>query len=227
MPRIRSQTYGEWGNLTYAWRSVSNFTDAFVRECFLDEMADALGRDPYELRMELLPGSAESPLKKVLEVAVSNARWNEPLPDGWGRGIAVWSTWDITPVAQVVEVEVRNGAVRVHRVVCAIECGIAINPDLIEAQMEGGIAWGLTALLKQPITIKNGRVQQSNLHDNPILTIEEMPIVEVHIVPSSRRPAGVGEMGVPPIAPAVLNGIYAATGKRIRHLPIRPEDLQG
>lgn len=222
MPRLRSETFDGWDDLTYAWRSVTNFTDAFVQECFLDEMATALGRDPYELRIELEP----SPLLEVLELAANKASWGEPLPQGWGRGIACWSTWNVTPVAQVAEVSVSaNGIVRVERVVCAIDCGIAVNPDMVEAQMEGGVVWGLTAALKGAIEFENGRVQQSNFDDYPLLRMDEMPLVEVHIIKSDRRPTGVGEMGVPPAAPAVLNAIYNATGKRIRHLPVRPEDL--
>ena len=114
---------------------------------------------------------------------------------------------------------------KVERVVCAIDCGLVVNPDMVAAQMEGGIVWGLTAALKGAIEFENGRVVQSNFDDYPILRMDEMPQVEVHIVPSDRRPTGVGEMGVPPAAPAVLNAVYNATGKRIRHLPLRPEDL--
>jgi isoquinoline 1-oxidoreductase beta subunit len=126
----------------------------------------------------------------------------------------------------VAEVSVSDqGIVRVHRVVCAIDCGIPINPLMIEEQMESAIAWGLTAVLKEPITIENGEVQQSNYHDYPLLRMDEMPAVEVYAVPSDELPTGVGEMGVPPIAPAVLNAVFDATGIRIRHLPIRPEDI--
>jgi isoquinoline 1-oxidoreductase beta subunit len=129
-------------------------------------------------------------------------------------------------VAHVVEVSVApNGAIRVERVICAVDCGMVINPDTVVAQMEGGIAFGLTAALKAHITIENGRVAQSNFHDYPLLRIDEMPQVEVHIVPSTERPTGIGEMGVPPIAPAVANAIFAATGKRVRHLRIRAQDL--
>jgi CO/xanthine dehydrogenase Mo-binding subunit len=222
MPEIRSTTFQSWDDLTYAWRSVTNFTDAFVRECFLDEMADAIGQDPYELRLELAPSS----LHEVLELAASKAGWGEPLPEGWGRGIASWSTWSVSPVAQVAEVSVSpEGTIRVERVVCAIDCGLVINPDMVEAQMEGGIVWGLTAALKGSIDIENGQVKQSNFDDYPLLKMDEMPQVEVHIIPSDRSPTGVGEMGVPPAAPAVLNAIFNATGKRIRHLPVRPEDF--
>jgi CO/xanthine dehydrogenase Mo-binding subunit len=222
MPTIRSKTYQGWDELTYAWRSVTNFTDAFVRECFIDEMALALEQDPYDLRLELTEGL----LHQVVELAANKAGWGEPLPEGWGRGIACWSTWNVTPVAQVAEVSVTpEGGVRVHRVVCAIDCGLVINPDMVAAQMEGGIAWGLTAALKSGIEFENGRVLQSNFDNYPLLRMDEMPQVETHIVPSDRRPTGVGEMGVPPVAPAVFNAIYNATGKRIRHLPLQPEDL--
>ncbi|MBK5108364.1 MAG: molybdopterin-dependent oxidoreductase [Anaerolineales bacterium] len=222
MPRVNSQTFESWDNLTYAWRSVTNFTDAFVRECFLDEMAYALDRDPYQLRLELLP----SQLHNVLDTVVANSNWGEPLPPGSGRGIACWSTWNVTPVAQVAEVSVsETGQVRVHRVVCAIDCGLVVNPDMVTAQMESGIVWGLTAALKGSIDIENGSVQQTNFADYPLLQIDEMPQVEVHLVSRDRRPTGVGEMGVPPAAPAVLNAIFAATGKRIRHLPVRPDEL--
>ena len=118
-----------------------------------------------------------------------------------------------------------NGNVRVQRVVCAVDCGKVVNPDTVAAQMEGGIAFGLTAALKAEATFKNGRAQQSNFHDYPILQMNEMPVVEVYILESEERPTGIGEMGVPPIAPAVANAIFAVTGKRIRHIPIRPEDL--
>jgi isoquinoline 1-oxidoreductase beta subunit len=203
---------------------VGNMPEAFAHECFLDEVAAELGRDPYELRLELLSGRNRA----VLELAATKAGWGTDLPEGWGRGIAFHSTFGVTPVAQVAEVSVdEDGNVRVHRVVCAVDCGVVINPDTVAAQMEGGIAFGLTATLKADIAIENGRTQQSNFHDYPLLRIDEMPIIEVHIVPSNSLPSGIGEMGVPPIAPAVLNAVYAATGKRIRHLPIRPEDLRG
>jgi isoquinoline 1-oxidoreductase beta subunit len=222
MPQIKSKTFQSWDDLIYAWRSVTNFTDALVRECFLDEMAVALNRDPLELRLELAPRS----LHEVLELAATKAGWGEPLPEGWGRGIASWSTWSVSPVAQVAEVSVSpEGTIRVERVVCAIDCGLVINPDMVEAQMEGGIVWGLTAALKGSIDIENGQVKQSNFDDYPLLKMDEMPQVEVYIVLSDRSPTGVGEMGVPPAAPAVLNAIFNATGKRIRHLPVRPEDF--
>jgi isoquinoline 1-oxidoreductase beta subunit len=207
---------------TGAWRSVGNFPEAYAHECCVDEVAAALGRDPYELRREILPDLERA----VLELAASKADWGSPLPDGWGRGIAFHSTFDTTPVAQVAEVSVdSNGGVRVQRVVCAVDCGRVINPDTVAAQMEGGIAFGLTAALKAAVTVRNGRVEQSNFHDYPLLRIDEMPAIEVYVAPSDRDPSGVGEMGVPPTVPAVLNALYSATGRRLRRIPVRPEDL--
>jgi CO/xanthine dehydrogenase Mo-binding subunit len=223
VPRITSQTHDSWDELTYAWRSVTNFTDAFVQECFIDEMAAALDRDPLELRLAIEPPSLHS----VLELAASKAGWGASLPPGRGRGIACWSTWGVTPVAQVAEVFVSSeGEVRVERVVCAIDPGLVINPDMVAAQMEGGIVWGLTAALKESIEFENGRVQQSNFDDYPLLRFDEMPLIEVHLIESRDRPTGVGEMGVPPAAPAIFNAIYNATDQRIRRMPLRPGDLQ-
>ncbi|MGD8597295.1 MAG: xanthine dehydrogenase family protein molybdopterin-binding subunit [Anaerolineae bacterium] len=223
MPRVRSQPM-RIGVPTGYWRSVENFTEAFARESFLDEIAAQNGLDPYELRRELLPARASA----VVDLAATQAGWGSPLPEGWGRGIAYYATHGATHVAQVAEVSVSSdGTVRVHRVVCAVDCGTVVNPDTVKAQMAGGIAFGLTAALKADITIEAGRTQQSNFHDYPLLRMDEMPVVEVHIVSSDESPRGIGEMGVPPIAPAVANAIFAATGKRLRRLPILAEDLHG
>ncbi len=209
---------------TLWWRSVGHSHTAFVVESFLDELAHAAGKDPYDYRRALL---AKQPRHlRALELAAQKAGWGAPLPAGHGRGLAVHASFG-SFVAQVAEVSVsQEGKVKVHRVVCAIDCGPVVNPDTIEAQMQGGIVFGLTAALYGEITFQHGRVQQSNFNDYPMLRIKDMPVVEVHIVPSTDRMGGVGEPGVPPIAPAVANAVFAATGKRVRRLPIRPGDLQ-
>jgi isoquinoline 1-oxidoreductase beta subunit len=204
------------------WRSVENVQEAFARECFLDEYAFATRQDPIELRRKILNDREQA----VLDLAAQKAGWGTPLPEGRARGVAFNSTWNVTPVAQVVEVSVdENGHVRVHRVVCAVDCGVAINPSMIEAQMEGGIVFGLTAALKASINFKRGRAQETNFNSYPLLRMDETPFVEVHIVPSTNHPSGVGEMSNPVIMPAVANAIFAATGKRVRRVPIRAEDL--
>lgn len=204
------------------WRAVENVQDAYTRECFIDEFAAATGQDPVELRLNILTDRA----KAVVQLASEKANWGEPLPQGWGRGIAYHATWGVTHVAQVVEASVtEEGSVVVHRVVCAVDCGQVINPDIVEAQMEGGIIFGLSAALHGGISIEKGQVQQSNFHDSPVLRYGETPELEIYIVPSTESPTGIGEMANPPVMPALANAIYAATGKRIRHIPIRPEDL--
>jgi isoquinoline 1-oxidoreductase beta subunit len=209
---------------TLWWRSVGHSHNAFVVESFFDEMAHAAGKDPYEFRRALLGKYPRH--KRVLELAAQKAGWGKPLPEGRGRGLAVHESFG-SFVAQVAEVSVsKKGDVRVDRVVCAIDCGPTVNPDTIRAQMEGGIVFGLTAALYGEITFENGRVKQRNFHDYPMLRMNEMPVVETHIVASTEKMGGVGETGVPPIAPAVGNAIFAATGKRIRRLPIRAEDLR-
>jgi isoquinoline 1-oxidoreductase beta subunit len=206
------------------WRSVGSSQNAFITESFIDEIAAAVGKDPYEFRLELLTKAPRH--KRVLELAASKAGWGQPLPEGRYRGIAVAESFG-SYVAEVAEVSVdKGGQVRVHRVVCAVDCGKYVNPDTIEAQMQGGIVYGLTAALKGEITIENGRVKQSNFHDYEMLRMEEMPVIEVYLVESQEAPGGIGEPGVPPIAPAITNAIFAATGKRIRKLPIRAEDLK-
>jgi isoquinoline 1-oxidoreductase beta subunit len=207
---------------TLWWRSVGHSHTAFVVESFLDELADALGRDPLELRRKLL--AAHPRHLGVLERAAAAAGWGEPLPPGRARGLAVHHSFE-TYVAQVAEVSLERGAPRVHRVVCAVDCGRAVNPDGIAAQLEGAVGFGLTAALYGEITLEDGRVQQSNFHDYRMLRIHEMPEVEVHVIESEEPSTGVGEPGVPPVAPAVCNALFALTGKRIRRLPIRAEDL--
>jgi isoquinoline 1-oxidoreductase beta subunit len=205
------------------WRSVGHSHTGFSVEAFLDEVAYLGGKDPYELRRKLLANQPK--MLEVLELCAQKAKWGSKLPPGVGRGIATHFSFD-SYVAQVVEASVeKNGTVHVHRVVCAVNCGTVINPDTVKAQMEGGIIFGLTAALKTEITLKNGRVEQTNFHDYQMLRMFESPEVEVYIVPSTENPSGVGEPGVPPAAPALANAIFAVTGKRVRRLPIRASDL--
>jgi len=200
------------------WRVVGSSHTTFAVETFIDEVAHAAGKDPFAFRRDLL--KAEPRMKAVLELAAEQAGWSSgPLPKGKGRGIAVAEAFK-TYVAQVAEVTVDDaGRVTVDRVVCAVDCGIPINPDVIAAQMEGGIGFGLGAVMFSAITLKNGRVEQDNFNNFRVLRINEMPKVEVHIVQSSEAPTGVGEPGVAPIGPAVANAIFAATGTRIHILP--------
>ena len=200
------------------WRAVGSTHTAFSTETFLDEVAAAAGRAPVELRRELL---AKHPRHlRTLNLAVEKSDWGKPMAKGKGRGVAIHECFN-TVVAQVAEVSLTPGGFKVDRVVCAVDCGVAVNPDVIRAQMEGGIGFGLSAALHSAITLKDGRVQQSNFHQYRQLRIGEMPEVAVHIVPSAEPPTGVGEPGVPPIAPAVANALFAATGRRLRNLPLK------
>jgi isoquinoline 1-oxidoreductase beta subunit len=206
------------------WRSVGPSQNAFITESFIDELAHLAGKDPYEYRRALLGKSPRH--KAVLELAATKANWGAPPPAGRGRGIAVAFSYG-SYAAHVAEVSVApDGKVRVHKLVGAIDCGIAVNPDQVKAQMEGGAIYALTAALYGEITIDRGRVQQSNFHDYPMLRINEAPVMEAHILDSGEAPGGLGEPGVPTVAPAVCNAIYALTGKRIRKLPIRPDELK-
>jgi isoquinoline 1-oxidoreductase subunit beta len=200
------------------WRSVGHTHTAFVMETFVDELALAAGQDPLEYRRRLLKQHPRH--LGALNLAAEKAGWGRPLPAGRFRGLAVHESFG-SFVAEVAEVSVGDGRVRVHRVVCAVDCGVCVNPAGVEAQLQGGVAFGLTAALYGELTLKAGRVEQSNFHDYPMLRLSEMPRVEVHVVPSFEKSGGVGEVGVPPIAPAVANAVFAATGKRIRRLPLR------
>jgi isoquinoline 1-oxidoreductase beta subunit len=200
------------------WRSVGHTHTAFVMESLVDEMAHAVRKDPLEYRRARL--QAHPRHLRVLELAAEKAGWGAPPPAGRSRGIAVHESFG-SFVAQVAEVSVDAGKIRVHRVVCAVDCGICVNPSGVAAQMQSGIVYGLSAALHGAITLKNGRVEQSNFHDYEVLRISEMPGVEVHIVPSAEKSGGAGEPGTPPIAPAVANAVFAATGKRLRSLPFR------
>jgi isoquinoline 1-oxidoreductase beta subunit len=238
IPHIRVEYTAAPSGVPVAWwRSVESSINAFTVESFVDELAAAAKADPLAFRLRLLaePRTIKQPpdnesvldtrrLRAVLELAAAKAGWGGPLPSGRGRGIAAHFSFD-TYVAEVAEVTVEGGVPRVRRVVCAVDCGIVVNPDGVRAQIESAIVYGLSAALKGSITITEGRVEQSNFSDFEVLRIDEMPVIEVHTLPSIERPTGTGEPGLPPIAPAVANAIFAATGKRLRRLPIRPEDF--
>jgi isoquinoline 1-oxidoreductase beta subunit len=201
---------------TSFWRSVGYSQNTFFSESFVDELAAAGAKDPLEVRRRLLKDSPRA--LAVLNLAAEKAVWGKP-PVGRFQGIALVNNIG-SFTAQVAEVEILNGKPKVTRVVCAIDCGRVVNPAIVQQQMEGGIVYGLTAALKGAITIDKGRAQQGNFDRYDMLRMDEMPQIEVHIVPSEADPGGVGEASVPPIAPAVTNAIFAATGKRIRTLPI-------
>jgi isoquinoline 1-oxidoreductase subunit beta len=205
------------------WRSVYNSQNGYVNECFLDELAAAAKKDPYEFRLALLKDKPRH--RAVLEMAAEKAGWGKPLPAGRHRGIALHFSFH-SYNAQVAEVSVdaEEGTLRVHRVVCVLDCGMALNPLSIEAQMEGSVIYGLSGL-RSAITVAKGGVQQRNFDTYPLPRHRDMPKVETYIIASGEPPTGVGEPGVPVIIPAVLNAVYAATGKRIRKLPLQSEDL--
>jgi isoquinoline 1-oxidoreductase beta subunit len=207
------------------WRSVGASFQGFVVEAFIDEMAAAAGKDPFQFRRDLLGKSPRH--KAVLELAAEKAEWGKPLAAGRARGIAVMDAFG-SYLAQVTEVSVdARGAVRVHRIVCTVDTGWVINPDTIKAQMEGGIVYGLTAALRGEITIKNGRVEQRHFGDYQMLRHNEMPVIEVYIVPSTEMPGGIGEPSTALAAGSLVNAVAAATGRRIYSLPIKADQLRG
>ena len=208
----------EPGPQVWFWRSVGHSQNIFFLEGFIDELAAAAGQDPYEYRRALL--GKQPRYLGVLEAAAQRSGWGKPLPAGVFRGIAVAQSFG-SYVAEVAEVSIAaDGTPRVHRVVAAVDCGMTVNPQIVRRQIEGAIVYGLTAALYGRITYRDGRVEQGNFDSYPLLRMSEMPKVEVFIVPSTEKPGGIGEPGTPPIAPAVVNAIYAATGKRLRSLPI-------
>jgi isoquinoline 1-oxidoreductase beta subunit len=208
----------EPGPQVWFWRSVGHSQNGFFTEGFIDELAAAAKKDPFEFRRAMLGSSRRH--KGVLELAAAKAGWGGKLPAGVGRGIAVVSSFG-SYVAEVAEVSVAaDGTPRVHRIVAAVDCGQVVNPEIVKRQVEGAIVYGLSAALYGRISLKDGRVEQRNFNDYPVLRASEMPKVEVHILPSTEAPGGVGEPGTPPAAPAVANAIFALTGKRIRSLPI-------
>ncbi len=212
------------GLITGWWRGVGVTHNVFMVEGFIDELAAAAGKDPVAYRGALLGKSPRA--KAVLDLAAEKAQWGKPLPKGSGRGVSVLFGFG-SYQAQVAEVSVDgDGQPHVRRVVCAVDCGMVVNPDTVKAQVEGGIIYGLTAALYGDITIKNGRVEQSNFDNYQALRINEAPIIEVYIVKSNEKPGGMGEPGTSGIQPAVANAIFAATGKRLRKMPIDSAQLK-
>jgi isoquinoline 1-oxidoreductase beta subunit len=199
-------------------RSVGHSHTAFAVECFVDELAALAGQDPYQFRRQLL--MKEPRHLGVLDLAAQKAGWGKPLPKGVGRGIAVHFAFG-SYSAHVAEVAVTDDRVQVHRMVCAIDCGQYVNPGIIAAQAESGAIFGASAALFQELTFEGGRLQQTNFHSFPVLRMNESPAIETYIVENNEKSGGIGEPGVPCAAPAIANAIYAATGKRIRRLPIR------
>ncbi len=207
---------------TAFWRGVGPTHNVFVVESFIDELAAAAKRDPFEYRRALLGPRPRA--RAVLELAAAQAGWGRPLPPGGGRGISLLHAFGETYIAQVAEVQVsKAGDLRVNRVVCAVDCGTVVNPDTVKAQMESGIIFGITAALFGEITFKDGRVEQHNFNDYRVLRINEAPVIEVHLVPSAAAPGGIGEPGTSAVFPAITNAIFAATGKRIRKLPVKDQ----
>ena len=205
------------------WRSVGHSHTAFVVETMIDELAHLAGKDPVAYRLDNMP--AVSREKGVLQLAAQKAGWGKKkLPANHAYGVAVHASFG-SFVAEVAEVSLENGKIRVHRVVSAVDCGIVINPDGVRQQLESAIVYGLSAALHGAITLENGRVVQSNFNDYAPLRFSEMPQVEVHIVASNERPTGIGEPGTPPIAPAVANAVFRLTGKRLRRMPFDQESF--
>ena len=205
------------------WRSVGNSVNGYVTEAFIDEMAATAGKDPYQFRRDLLANQPRH--RAALDLVADKAGWKTPPPAGRSRGIIVHKAFD-SFIALVAEVSVANGNVRVHKLTCAVDCGWVVNPDTIKAQMEGGLLYGMSAALKSGITIRNGQTVESHFGDYQVVRINEAPQIDVYLVPSTENPGGIGEPSTAPIAGAIANAVFAATGKRVYKLPIKPEMLR-
>ena len=202
-------------------RSVSHAPNCFAVESSIDELAAAVARDPLDFRLELLAGKPRH--LQVLKVLAERSGWGKP-PAGRHQGVAFMEGYT-TCIAQVAEVSIEGGAVKVHKITCVLDCGQTVNPRIVESQMESGIIYGLSAALWGEITLHNGRVKQTNFNDYRVLRLNEVPELDIHLIPSAAKPGGIGETGVPPVAPAVCAAIFAATGKRLRSLPISAHKL--
>lgn len=199
------------------WRSVSHALNAFANESFVDEMAAAAGKDPYAYRMSML--EKQPRFAKVLKMAADNSGWSTPAPAGRFRGIALMEGYD-TYMAQVAEISVKDKQITVHKVTVVADLGHMVNPDTVQAQIQSSVVFGLSAALNNQITLDKGRVQQTNFGDYPVLRMHEVPVVNITLIPSTEKPGGIGEPATALIAPAVANALFAATGKRVRNLPL-------
>jgi len=205
------------------WRSVSHALNAFANESFIDEMAAAAGKDPYQYRLSLL--DKQPRYANVLKIAATRAGWGKPLPAGHSRGIALMEGYD-TYMAQVAEISVKDNEITVHKIWVVADLGRMVNPDTVEAQLESSIAFGLSSTLGAEITLDKGRVQQSNFHDYPVIRMSQMPRIDVTLVKSTEKPGGIGEPATALVGPAVANALFAATGKRVRKIPLSPDNIK-
>jgi isoquinoline 1-oxidoreductase beta subunit len=204
------------------WRAVYSTTTAFAHESFVDEMAHAAGKDPLQFRLNLI--TINTRMKKLLTFLGEKSGWSKPVPKGWGKGVAIWQFF-AGQAGHVVFVSKNNGQLKIEKIVAAIDCGTAVNPDNVKAQVEGATVMAMMAAMKDEITFEGGKAVQTNFHNYRMMRINEIPPIEVHILPSTEKPDGVGEPGLPPLAPALGNAIFAATGKRIRKLPFKIEEV--
>jgi isoquinoline 1-oxidoreductase subunit beta len=223
-PNIRVEwAQYEPGVGVWYWRSVGNSQNAFFAESFIDELAHAARQDPFEYRRALLEQHPRH--RAVLELAAKQAGWGSQLPKGRARGIAVCESFN-SYVAEVVEVSLRpDGTPRLHRVVCAVDCGMTVNPGIVRRQAQSAVVFALSAALHGEITVDGGRIQQKNFDDYPVARMDEVPPIEVHLVSSTEKPTGIGEPATPPLAPALANALFALTGRRVRRLPIKVGDF--